>query len=372
MEWIQGVEWAPSGVRLQTITSDCNEHFRPVSEMQTLLAWQSEVSKSQGKTSFSDWRRMNQDEVAVVAQTFGFNEVRYDHAHYKFESDGKRYIVPAGVLMSAMFRPFHGIAKYLFAPQGLDNLCMPYANCENPEMLFFDTPRVATGIQLHNAQGIVNSLSWMHCFSSGRQMWCSVLEHAKRGQLDLTLPAAAIHYYGKGHQLPSGEIIIGELRIRLLEAKEMPFEHFSKHSKIIEFERILHKLDIEKPKQCYPKDLNIPLRDGDSELSDSEWEVIKNDLIRGKTAGMHENLRSILNMQLRKLSQGLRWSSVVSEDSEQYICRKYLIRWRADGRWDQLIQILTTLRGLDWEVMAVEPYLKRNLIYQSEVVEKKS
>jgi|GEM_PF-2870413 Transposase and inactivated derivatives len=353
MEWIQGVEWAPSGVRLQTITSDCNEHFRPVSEMQTLLAWQSEVSKSQGKTSFSDWRRMNQDEVAVVAQTFGFNEVRYDHAHYMFESDGRRYIVPAGVLMSAMFRPFHGIAKYLFAPQGLDNLCMPYGNCKNPEMLFFDSLRAATGIQLHNARGIVNSLSWMHCFPSARQMWCSVLEYAKQGRLDLTLPDTTIQYFSTGHVLASGDTVIQGIRIRLMETHEQPLEQFSSHSKVIEFERIPHKKDPTKSNQGYPKktkqrypiDRNIPLHDGESTLTDSEWEVVKVFLIRKKSVVRNRDFRRIVNMQLQKLSQGLTWGAVVSENSELYICRKYLNRWKADGRWEEFIQVLTGLRS---------------------------
>ena len=353
MEWIQGVEWAPSGVRLETITSDCNKHFRPVSEIQTLLAWQGEVSKSQGKTSFSDWRWMSHDEVAAVAQTFGFNEVRCDHAHYMFESDGKRYIVPASVLMSAMFRPFHGIAKYLFAPQGLDSLCMPHGNCKNPEMLFFDTPRAATGIQLHNAQGIVNSLSWMHCFSSGRQMWCSVLEHAKLGRLDLTLPASTIQYRAIGHVLASSDTVICRIHIQRMETHEQPFEQFSNHSRVIEFERILHKLNLKKSnlgypkesKRLYPKDLGIPLRDGESTLADSEWEIVKDYLIRVERVGKNRDFRRIVNMQLQKLSQGLTWCAVVSEDSELYICRQYLARWKADGRWEQFIQALIRLRS---------------------------
>lgn len=344
MEWIQGIEWGPSGVQLQTITSTCQEHLSSISEMKSLVAWRGKAIRARGKTSFSDWRKMNQAELVATAQALGFDYVRCQHTHYIFESGGKSYIVPAGVLLLAMFRPFHGIARFLFAPQGLDNLCMPHGNLKNPEVLFFGSPRSATGMQLHNAQGIVNSLSWMQSFPSGRQMWSSVLEFSKQGQLNLTLPKANIQYFCIGHELSLGPIYIREIRIRLLEAEELPFESFSNHSRLIEFERVLHKLHNPKSILRHPGDTSIPLRNNESKLTDAEWSELKYIVLYRIRENGNVRTRRVMDLILEKLSKGLIWSGVATDESERSMCIAYFARLKADGRWEKAISLLRELR----------------------------
>lgn len=346
MEWIQGVTWASNGVFLRTDDGNQEEHLRPANELQSVIAWPDTSStKIKGRTSFYDWRELSPSEVATVAHELGYPGVLAGQAFYAFEVDGIRYILPAAVLMCAMFRPFHGIAKYLFAPQGLDNLCMPHGNIEKPGLMFFVPPRKATGMQTDKAQGITNSLSWMHCFPSARQMWASVLEHAKEGRLDVTLPTGEIEYLGQGHTLASGDILILELRIRLLDTIEEPFEPFSLHTRTIEFERILHKREDPRLKRNYSKDPTIPLRNGDWTLTDEEWAAVKGLLVLRARNDDPNQPRRFLNLQLHKLSQGLSWPMVTDSTAEQMACRNNLERVKADGRWEALIAKLTELRA---------------------------
>lgn len=346
MEWICGVTYTHSGFCLRTIDGNQAEHVRPVKELQSVLASEGKHTKIRGNTSFADWRELSTEETDDLATELGFPTGCNGQSFYKFEVEDYRYIIPAGVLMCAMFRPFHGIARYLFAPQGLDNLCTPYGNCEKPELLFFVYLRGATGIQPDKAQGILNSLSWMHCFYSAKQMWSSVLLNAWQGKLSMTLPKGSFSFTGRGVKSSMQRVLISEIRLRLLDTNEAPLEAFSRHTSQIEFERSLHLQDKHRirrqPEKSYPKDLSIPLNDGDWRLTDKEWEEVE-PIISSKwkfTICPREKIDAMLH----KASQGLPWTKVIDGFRLQTDSRLLRDRMKADGRWDALIARLSELR----------------------------
>lgn len=270
MDWIRGVTWSQSGFLLDTINVEGVERIRPIGELQAVNATSGPKKRVRGRVSFSDLRRLNEDEVDGLSLDLGIASHGSAQAFYALALDGEEIVMPAATLMCAMFRPFHGICRYLFAPQGLDSLCIPQGNDPHPEMLFFQCPRAATGIQPDKAQGILNSLSWMYCFPSARRMTCSALEHAMQGRLDLELPIGDLELCGNAGRLPSGRLLVLEVRIRLLETNEQPFDAFSRHAQVVEFERYLHKL--QRPvKLRHLKDESVPLRAGEWRLTDEEW-----------------------------------------------------------------------------------------------------
>ncbi len=344
MEWICGVSYTTTGFCLRTIDGNQDEHVRPVKELQSVLANNGNLTKIRGNTSFADWRELSTAETDDLAKELGFPTGCNGQTFYEFKVEGERYIIPAGVLMCAMFRPFHGIAKYLFAPQGLDNLCIPYGNCEQPELLFFVGVRGTTGIQTKKAQGILNSLSWIHCFPSARKMWCSVLEQTSQARLNLRLPSGAIQFTGSGRLLKHEAILISEFRIKLLKTQELPFESYSRHTSVIEFERIAQKP--EKPKQgCeLKKDSSIPVRESNWEVTDDEWLALENILVIRRNYATTERARRFLNLILHKLSQGLSWADVTDSPLEVRECSMCLFRIKADGRWEKIIAKLNELR----------------------------
>lgn len=343
MEWIQELSQNSQGaLLLRTLDLAGAERFRPINELPHTLQTTAAKHKRNAQADFKDLHRISPQEAAQVAQALGFRSVICGQAIYAFDFDGLRYLLPASVLMCSVFRPFSGIVKYLLAPQGLDNLCIPYGNVAEPEMLFFFHVTGSTGIQLERARGIINSLSWAHCFPSGKRLWSSVREYARSGQLDVDLPTGELEFLGTGIPLQNDVIFLTELRIRLLKTAETPYPAYSAHTREIEFERVLHKLN--KPRsQPYgrSKEMNTLLRDGFWELSDDEWNAIERTV--GARLG-RASTRSRLNILLRKCSQGLPWAAVSSDATKRENYRQHLARMRSNGSWDALVNCITTLR----------------------------
>ncbi len=347
MEWICGVTYMPKGFCLRTVDGNQAEHVRPVKELQAVLADDGDkLTRLRGNTSFADWRELSNEETDALAIELGFPTGCNGQTFYEFKVEDQRYIIPAGVLMCAMFRPFHGIAKYLFAPQGLDNLCIPYGNCEKPELLFFIVLRNSTGIQADKAEGILNSLSWMHCFPSARKMWCSAFLNALDGRLSLTLPNAGLNFSCHAQQLKSNTLLIQAFRIYNCVATEEPIESYSRHTKSIYFERTRNSeaSNASRRNRRYPIDSRIPLRNGECKLSDDEWSAIKEHVVINHKRAHLQHIRRFIDCHLQKLSQGITWSKLIDDDNEQALCRKLAARMKADGRWDVLITHLTQLR----------------------------
>lgn len=343
MDWIQGVKWSPSGFLIDTIDVEGFECSRPISELQAVIGAKGPKRRVRGRLSFNDLRRLNKDEVADLSLELGIASTKAAQAFFALSMDGKSIVMPAATLMCAMFRPFHGISRYLFAPQGLDSLCIPQGNVPNPEVLFFRSPRAATGMQADKAQGILNSLSWMYCFPSARRMSCSVMEHAVNGRLDLELPVGDMELFGNAQLLPSGRLLIFELRIRLLKTSEQPFDAFSRHAQVIEFERYLHKLT-QPVKRRPPKDESIPLRAGDWCLTDEEWQALQDIVVRKQRKSFVSVARATVDCMLHKTSLGLSWSEVTTDPKNQYRCGRTLRRMKADGRWDEVLRRLRSIR----------------------------
>ncbi len=341
MEWICGVIHTPSCYGLRTIDENQRERLLPIGELQSTLACVGNLTKIRGTTSFSNWRELNGTETKALAEELGFTDGCNGQSFYEFNVGRERYLISSGALMCSMFRPFHGIAKYLFAPQGLDNLCTPYGNKEKPEVIFFIPPRTATGMQPDKAEGIINSLSWLHCFPSARRMWCSVVENAGAGQLKLILPKAAIKFNGTVRPLADNRALVCHFRIQLLETCEDPFPGFSSHTNSIEFERLLHKQDIGHRPGVIEAQKSVPKRGGEVILTDEEWSVLKPIVSRRPTRW---NLRPCIDSYLEKMTSGLTWDSLAQHREEVHAHHRTITRMRSDGRWKSLMNELHRLR----------------------------
>lgn len=54
--------------------------------------------------------------------------------------------------------------------------------------------------------------------------------------------------------------------------------------------------------------------------------------------------RPMIDCLLQKTSQGLSWSEVASDPTSQDRCGRLLRRMKADGRWDEVLHRLRSLR----------------------------
>ena len=217
MQWIDSVIWNVSGYSLQVRTIQNEVSYPPIEELPQIFSDAPDIGrKLRGKTSFDAWRRLDHSEVVSTRDCLGFTSESIGQDFFEFSYCGESYVVPAGVLMCAMFRPFRGLSRYLFAPQGLENLFVPSGNVARPHLQFFIGARTTTGLQPDKAAGVLNCLSWIYCFPSAWLMWSSVLGNTRSGHLALDLPIGSFQFYGRGIPL-GGRTLITDLKLTLLE-----------------------------------------------------------------------------------------------------------------------------------------------------------
>jgi hypothetical protein len=339
MQWVEDVTWAPGGYKLHTRTRAGHPLVQPMSELQSVVCEpEDRGTRLRGETDFSAWQVLPADEVALIREQLGFPDGATGQDFYRFSCVGQMFVVPASVLMCAMFRPFHGMARYVFAPQGLDNLFVPASNTERPELLFFRDVRTSTEIQPHNAEGILNSLSWMYCFPSARGMWNSVLVHARGGNLRMDLPLGKLTFTGRG--TPVGNILfVAELQLKLLKTEESPRPMFSEHVRVIEFQRIPRSKTQPSGKLAVQLE-GLPSRNGDYSLSDDEWADLKDVMNPTHASPRQYELRAMIDNILEKLGKGLPWDHLSGGLRDSSPWSKTYYRMKADDRWDTLLAVL--------------------------------
>lgn len=341
MQWIEEVIWAGGGYSLKVSSQEGVRSEISINKLADVIQVQeTENLKIRGGTDFKEWRSLDSQEVAELRSTLGFSDGPTGQEFFEFSDEDRRFVIPAAVLMCGVFRPFHGISRYLFSPQGLENLCIPDLNVATPELLFFVSARGATGMQPDKAAGILNSLSWLHCFPSAKAMWDSLLVNARTGRLTTILPTGSFSFYGRGIRVAE-KLLITQLNLRLLETTESPYPCFSNHTRAIEFERVLHKANQEAGHKHLPtKVTSLPSRHGVYTLSDDEWSAVSLAMDKPATGRRYHPLRTVIDAILHKLGTGLTWEEASPVQLDNTLARKTFARMRKNGRWEMLLDLL--------------------------------
>ena len=211
-------------------------------------------------------------------------------------------------------------------------------------MLFFESPRGAAGIQPHNGQGILNSLSWMYCFPSARKMWSSVLIHARSGLLNLDLPRGELTFIGRGVPV-GGQVLVTELTLQLLKTGEPPFVSFDNHVRTVLFQRSRDKASFRKGTgRRTTKATDLPSRDGVYALSNDEWDNLRESMCRPSTIQRQHDTRDLIDGALEKLGRGLTWANAPAPKNGAVMVKSTYRRMKEDGRWDLLMASLRQAR----------------------------
>lgn len=342
MQGIEKLSWTGSSYAIETCSTQGQNPQLTIASLPDILCERESGDRQlsfNGTTSFQAWLKLSNHELRAVHGALGLDPKGFGQAFYKFTDENQTFIIPIGVAMCSLFRPFPGMSRFLLSPQGLENLLLPSENISKPTIQFYGGARGNTGIQPDKAEGILNSLSWMYCFPSARRAWNSVLEHARQGRLDMALPIGSFSFSGRG--LPVGdEILITELQVKLLETIEEPFPAFSAHTKVIEFQRILHSERRMTGGSKKDSDLpSHPTGEGYG-LTDDEWLVLQPQLERPSQIPRQFSLRIVIDGILLKLSQGIPWSEVPDLQFNPALLPRTYSRMQKDGRWETLMSCL--------------------------------
>ncbi|HSI49182.1 MAG TPA: transposase [Ideonella sp.] len=296
-------------------------------------------ARRRAEASFNEWDSAS---IAEYAGAFGL-AVPKGHAHavWAFQYNRIRFVVPALVLMRALFRPNHHVLPMLFRPQSLEDACTYAGPGPHGHIALLGSFRGS--YHARERTSIAEPLSWMYCFPSARAMWASAFGASQEGRLDLKLPQASARMVLHG-RMHAQNFYATRLSFVSVTANEEPFEFASDHSRTICF-HVMDEAMASGFKRNKTQDKSIGLRDGEHALSDEEWQEVEPIVVRGGPGFKHAP-RAVVDAVLAKQCQGTSWTETTYPPGIQHTtaCVAFC-RWQKDGRWADVLRTLARFRG---------------------------
>jgi hypothetical protein len=241
-----------------------------------------------------------------------------------------RFVIPALVLLRGLFCSCPTTWPALFAPSA-------------SKSGFFEVLE-AMLVEPSELEMALPVLSWMHCHPSAKAMWASIPAFAAGATIGLQLPAADFHVVAYGHFL-GRNFYVTRILISSIRAKEAPYA-FAPHSR--------STILVNTQKKKRPKEMgkDLPLRaapDGRLDLSDEEWSVISSILEGPNYKKRPRDLsRRFLDTHIFRAVQGITLAAAATAKGVQTGgLKQALVRWRRDGRWEQIVRYLDDVRRAD-------------------------
>ncbi|WP_158647085.1 transposase [Paraburkholderia azotifigens] len=294
------------------------------------------------KTSFNEWERASAREYAAV---FGVkSHVTEQHDVYRIPSTGTSVVVPAWLLQRALLSDSVAIVKYVYLPNGLEELCSPILD-EREFRTEMDALRPLYGIRV--SPSVPQRLNWFYAYPSAYRTWNSIYRFACSGKIALDLPAAEVFMSAHGHYVDdvfyARSIVIMELK-----PLELPVEWARVSATRYFFEHGMRQHH--RARKTRDSRL-LPTNDG-WKLTDGEWSVIK-EIVSSRREYKENNggrplryeLRDILNGIVVKMGTGMGWTELDDSSCSYNACNSLHSRMQSDGRWNEIVEFLAASRG---------------------------
>ena len=266
------------------------------------------------------------------------------HQVFAIMHDGVRYLIPALVLMKAMFRPFHQLAAFLFAPHGLELLSIPDLGSKEPSVHLMPGT-----LDTHSKRqaSVREPLSWFWCFPTARKCWDSVYLWACKGKLAMDLPTGKIRLVVKGKK-QAGTCYVTECSVIQVDIQERPHEFAQAHRRFIVFHEGASLGDTRRGKRSRPaplSDSKLLMRNGIWFLSDEEWDAIKPIAAPNLSPYRKHDLRIVLDGIIEKIGSGTPWQKMTYKAGDwRNACWEYR-KLRNGGEWERICLILAQTRA---------------------------
>lgn len=336
MSWIEGIARTDTGFALETVSADGARTQQPLADLAS-NTHTARTKRARVTTDCTNWSRHSADLFWDWHQV-GKHEPRTRHAVFEVVAEGKRYLIPAAVLIAALMRHIKHVHTFLFRPQGLESFSTPLLGGDKPSIGLHLPEYRVFGARTRTPEGLLASYSWMHCFPSARAMWDSVYAFANLGRLDLSLPLASMTM--TLHSVPwRGYHLVAEMVVMSVTANEHPFAFADGHPTHIAFHdsAVLDWETRHKPVNA------IPARGMEWALSDAEWSALAPHLPTRARAKF--DLRSIVDVILTKLGTGQAWRKLDCQGLNLPIVQATYQRLQKSGTWKVLEQLLVASRS---------------------------
>lgn len=340
IEFAQAIRWeADKALTAITDGRQSKTTVHPCEELATRGLPVRMGNRTELTTSFPHWKPASFNEYVCAWEVPPLPDA--SHLAWEFLHGRKRYVVPALVLIRALFRPTKPLLPYLYRLQSLEDL-LEFSS-EDSATPIASLTYLGQNYFRRDRHQLVRPLSWMYCFPSARLMWASIYHQGRGGAIGLTLPAAQAKVLLKG-MIRGHNVYVTSIHLDSVTALEEPFEFALSHPRDISYlvESWAGRRNRNRPKAL------VALRGDKATLSDAEWDaievILENTNPFKRTTAVHP--RAMVDAVLEKLCRGTPWKDTsYPAGVTQSAAASAWHRWRVDGRWTQIESVLRASRG---------------------------
>ena len=252
--------------------------------------------------------------------------------------DGTRVLVPALVLMRALFRPTKFLLPMMFRAQALDRIRFLDFTCTPTE--------VVVGANWYGAYGsgdeVRECISWMTFFPSAVRLAASVHDSAMRGEIGMNMPHGNARTTMHGLKLGDA-LFVTEMRVMSIHTDEEPILA----AKGCPQDFVLRDVYREGH---YKGGLTViskipPAKNGELDVSDAEWAEIEPMLLEGQRRNSERvSQRHLFDAILQKINFNTSWRTLVPKSGQGNNARFAERNWRSRETLFPSLEILRTMR----------------------------
>ncbi len=333
--WLQSTERRNGILKAKVVKTDGSIDWLDLKNTWQLNVPIEPKSKLSATTTFAQWKLGNAD--AYVNEFRGAAETSpTSHQIYTFDHNGLLVVIPAILLMKALFKPSATVFEYLFRAAGLDMLVAPQQDNGSTSVTLLHrkirqhVPIAATSLR---------RLQWIYCFPSARAAFDSVYRYATQGKFGVRLPNANVEISVQG-QLRQNVLIASRLSVTACSPLEDPFDWAGHQPEKF-------RLDACKSwEQLNPvlSDPSILPGAAGWALSDSEWSGIEHFFPSGRRRVCGNRARDFMDGILIKLGTGVGWAKVNSSLGTTCAVSSFYQNLRQSGRWDTVVAAVMDTR----------------------------
>lgn len=344
MDWVEGLDRHDGRLVARAAGTDQLKRLVDLNAMRLTGMTSARLRRARIDTDLGTWSTSSAREYLAG---FGLDlDVEERHQVFAITHDGIRYLIPALVLMQAIFRPFHLLANFLFVPHGLELLCTPDLTGNEPSVHLM---RGTLDTHSRRRASIRQPLSWFWCFPTARNCWDSCYSYACKGQLAMDLPIGSIRLVIKG-KLLEGTCYVTECSTIQVNAQEHPHEFAKDHCTLITFHDGTNLGDARRGKRSRPtplSDSKLLIRDGIWDLSNEEWAAIK-PIVTIATSNpdsyRKHDLRFVLDGIIEKIGTGIPWQKMRYKAGDWCNAHGQYRKLLLSGQWENIRKVLAETR----------------------------
>jgi hypothetical protein len=333
--WLQCVDRQNGFLQGKVMKRDGDVEWRDLDSTWDVDTPVARGSKMSGTTCFSRWKLVDASEyLADMKIEISKGEDR--HQVFAVDLNGLSLVVPAILVLKALFKPNATVFEYLFRPSGLDMLLAPKDSNGSTSVALLPQ-RMRQHVPVRDTS--FERLRWLYCFPSARAAFDSVYTYAASGTVGVKLPKAQVDISLQGRLLGK-KFLVAVLNISACTPLEEPFDWAG-------WQPESFRLKTQPPSvQLNPILASSDILEGAAgwALSDMEWARVEHLFPAGTRLTTGNRAREFIGAILTKLGTGVGWAWANSRFGTTAGVSSFYQNCRKSGRWDKVMTIVMETR----------------------------